>query len=102
MEPVLWIIDLAHGPQKSLHHIDLVKYRQLHRHLWQLLKMAGRLRRALPVFQKQINDDVTVNPVCRKADEHTHVANRPDDRGEASLHIGLEKLPRRIVRSRAT
>src|SRR4051794_10061266 len=102
LETVLWIIDLAHRAEEALHHIYFVEDRQLHRHHGQLLELTRWHSRTLPVFQKQINDDVTMNAICGEADEHAHVAHCPDDRGESSLHSGLEKPPRCILRSRAT
>ena len=46
------IVQLADRAQQAFDHIDFVEDRQLHGHLWQLLKIPGRHRAALSVFQK--------------------------------------------------
>ncbi len=102
LEPIFRIIDLTDRPEKALHHVDFIEDRQLHRHVRQLLEPASRHRRAFPMLQEQVNDYIPMDSVSGEAEQHAHVAHCPDDRGEASLHNGLEKLPRRILRSRAT
>jgi len=51
-----------------------------------LLKLSVRDRFSLPVFEKQINDEVAMDTVSRKTDEHTQIADRPNNVSEASLH----------------
>src|SRR4051794_27983892 len=80
LELVLRVIDFAHRAQQSFYDVDFVENRELHRHDRQLVEMAGGDRAATAVLQEQINDDIPVNPVCGEADQHTHVADRPNDR----------------------
>src|SRR5207302_2216181 len=80
------IIQLAHRTEQPLGHIHLVEDRQLHRHLRQLFKIMGRRRRPLPVFQVEVNDEVAMDAISGKPDEHTQVANRPNDMSDTSLH----------------
>src|SRR6266446_3947068 len=80
------IIQFADRAQQTLDHVNFVKDRQLHRHLRQLLKAAGRDRLALSVFEKEINDEIAMDAVGGQTDEHTQIADRPNNVTEASLH----------------
>src|SRR6267142_5647074 len=80
------IIELADRAQEPFDHIDLVKNGQLHCHLGQTIKLAQRDGGPRPVLQKQVNDEVAMDPVRGEADQNTEVANRPNNVTEASLH----------------
>src|SRR5204863_7698564 len=80
------IIHLAYRTQQSLGHVHLVENWQLHRHLRELFKTMGWRRRPLPVFQVKVNDEVTMDAVSGKPDQHAQVANRPNDMSDTSLH----------------
>src|SRR5437660_10844813 len=76
--------------QQTLDHVNFVKDRQLHRHLRQLLKAAGWDQLALSVFEKEINDEIAMHAVGGKTDEHTQIADRPDN---VSLHGASRRCP---------
>ena len=95
LEKLLRVIDLADRFEQPLDHIDFIEDRQLHRHFRQLLEMARRHHSSLPVLQEKVDNDVPMNSVGGKADQHTQVADGPDDEAEASLHNGiLETAPK--------
>src|SRR5580765_2975211 len=55
--------------------------------------MPRRRRGPSPVFQEEINDEIPVNAVGRKPDEHGEVTSRPDYIAETSLHkVGCQSL----------
>src|SRR5260370_18646231 len=86
LEKLPRIIQLADRAQQALDHINFVEDRQLHRHFRQLFEVSGRDRFALHVFKKEKNDEVAMDAISRKTDEHTQIADRPDNVSEASLH----------------
>src|SRR5947208_11186227 len=83
------IVQFSIIAKQALDHNNYVEDRQLHVHFWQLLKLSVRDRFSLPVFEKQINDEVAMDTVSRKTDEHTQIADRPNNVSEASLHGSL-------------
>ena len=91
LEKLPWIVQFAHGTKQTLGYVHLVKNWQLHRHRRQLFKVTGRNRCALPVFEIQINDEVAMDTVRRKTDEHTQIADGPDNVSEASLHWSFHR-----------
>src|SRR4029077_15797299 len=80
------IIHFAHRTHQPLRHVHLVKDWQLHCHLRELFKVTGWQRGTLPVFQIEINDEIAVDAVSRKADPRAKVTNCPDNMSDASLH----------------
>ena len=84
------IIQFADRAQQTLDHVNFIKDRQLHRHLRQLLKAAGRDQLALSVFEKEINDEIAMDAIGGKTDEHTQIADRPDN---VSLHGASRRCP---------
>src|SRR5436305_13569637 len=67
------IIELADRAQKALHYVNFVKNRKLNGHSRQLPKPTRRNHRAFAVLKEEINDELTVNTVCREYDEQCEV-----------------------------
>src|SRR4029077_2063609 len=86
LQQILRVIQLPDSPEPALHHINVIKDGQLHRDLRQLFEVAGRHRRPFAVFEEEINDEIPVNTVGRKTDEHGEITGRPNYIAEASLH----------------
>src|SRR4029077_1555304 len=86
LEKLLWIIEFAHGTDQPLGDVDFIENRQLDRHLRQFLKVAGRNRWPLTVFQIQINNEIAMDPISGKPNEHTQITGRPDNMSDAFLH----------------
>ena len=102
LEQFARVIDLADRLEQALDDVDLVEDRQLHRYLGQLLEMASRRDGSLPVFQEKVDNDVAVDPVSGETDQDGQVADRPDDRAEASLHSGIRETAPKAFGARAT
>src|SRR2546423_2032779 len=86
LQQVPRVIEFADGAQQSLNHVHFIEDRQLHRHFWQLIEPAGGLETAIPVLQKQVNNEITVNAIGGQPEEHTEVTNGPDQVTKASVH----------------
>src|SRR5437667_4485499 len=80
------IIEFADRAKEALHHVNLIKNWQLHRDLRQSRKLPRRNGFALPVLEKEVDDEVTMNSVSGKTNQYAQVADRPDKVSEASLH----------------
>ena len=65
LEQLPRVIERRHGPQQPLHHIQLIEDRQLHCDPGQFLESRNGLRDVFAVLQKEINDDVAMQPVER-------------------------------------
>ncbi|MEY2601540.1 MAG: hypothetical protein QOJ36_859 [Verrucomicrobiota bacterium] len=101
LQQISRVIELTDRTQKALDYVNFVKNWKLDRYSWQLPEMAGRDRCAFAVLQEEINDEIPVNAVGRKADEHGEVTRRPNHRAEASLHKVVCQLLRQQVRMMA-
>src|SRR5256885_6017170 len=97
LQQISRVIELADRTQKALYYVDFIKNRKLNCNLWQLTKLAGRNGCAFAVFKEEINDEIPVNAVGRKADEHGEVTRRPNHRAETSLHkVGCQLLRQQV------
>ena len=97
LQQISWVIELTDRTQKALHYVNFIKNRKLNRYFWQLPKLAGRNRRAFAVLEEEVNDEIPVNSVGRKANEHGEVTRRPNHRAEASLHkVGCQLLRQQV------
>ena len=97
LQQISRVIQFADRAQKALHYVNLIKNRKLNRYFGQLPKLAGRDRCAFAVLKEEINDEIPVNAVGRKADEHGEVTRRPNHRAEASLHkVGCQLLRQQV------
>ena len=92
LEKLSRVVQFADGAKQTLDHVNFVKDRQLHRHLRQLFKSPGRDGLAVPVFEKQVDNEIAMDAVGRKTNEHAQVADRPDN-VSASLHVAFRSCP---------
>ena len=91
------VIEFADRTQKALHYVNFIKDRKLDRYFWQLLKPAGWNGRPFAVLQEEINDEIPVNAVGRKPNEHGEVTRRPNHIAETSLHkVGCQLLRQQV------
>jgi hypothetical protein len=97
LQQISRVIELTDRTQKALHYVNFIKNRKLNRNFWQLPKLAGRDRCAFAVFKEEINDEIPVNAVGRKTEEHGEVTRRPNHRAETSLHkVGCQLLRQQV------
>src|SRR6266849_8674383 len=77
LEKLPRVVQFADGAKQTLDHVNFVKDWQLHRHLRQLFKSPGRDEFMVPVFEKQVDNEIALDAVGRNSNQQARGADRP-------------------------
>src|ERR1700751_2545146 len=73
--------------QQTLDYVNFVVNRKLDRYHRQVVKSSRGRRLAMPVLEIKMNDQISVDAIGRKNENHEKIADRPKQHPGFSMHI---------------